>query len=512
GNGTVSPDLDGQPLLVGGHYTLTAQPGPGFSFTGWTGDLASDRARLSFVMRSNLTLHASFADLTPPRVQILQPAASARLTNDTVVLQGTADDGDAVSNVEYRVSNTAGAGGFLSANGTTTWSATVSGLTPGINQIDVRARDMAGNVSAESTRSVLLLTSLRVTTNLGGGVSSGFLGTTFRDPGQELSLQAISKPGFLFSNWSGNIESTANPLRFFPSSNMRLQANFVVNPFEPVLGNYNGLFYVGDTTNGVSHETSGAVSFLLSKLGSYSGHLVLAGRRFSFSGRFDLEGRTTNIVKRTGTNALWLDLALDLGGGSDRVVGHVTDPQGGWTAELSGDRALIYSGSNPWPYQGHYTLVFTNRDSAIQLGDSFGTVNINRGRITLSGSLADNTPVTQSVPISKDGQWPLYVALYGGKGSLLSWVAVGTNSSSAESMAGALSWIRPSLPGASNYPDGFISMQGVVGSIYVPPGTNKVLDLDLGELSVEGGNLESSYTNLVALGSANTVTNLTATQ
>jgi uncharacterized repeat protein (TIGR02543 family) len=512
GQGTVTPDLDGHPLLVGRSYTLTAQPEPGFSFTGWTGDLIADNPRLTFVMQSNLTLTANFADVTRPTAKILHPTANAKLTNDTISLQGTAADGAAVAAVEYRVINAAGAGSFQAADGTSTWSATVPGLQPGTNQIRVRSRDTAGNVSLESVCNVLLLTSLTVTTDADGAVTSGFLGTTFRDPRKELSLLAIAKPGFLFSHWSGSVESGANPLRFLPASNMTLHANFGVNVLEPVSGNYNGLFY---ETDSVRHPTSGAVSFLLSKLGSYSGHLVLAGRRFPFTGRFDLNGRATNEVKRTGTNALVLELALDLSGGSDRVLGRVIDPQGTWSAELSGDRAPTYSGAgtSTSPYQGRYTVVFTNRDPAIAIGNSFGTVNINsRGRVTFSGSLADNTAATQSATISKDGQWPLYISLYGGKGSLLSWVDVSTNPAPAASMSGALSWIKPSQANATLYPDGFDSTQDIAGSIYVAPGTNKVLDLDLGKLSVDGGNLLSPFANDVALGSRNILTNLTPAQ
>jgi hypothetical protein len=334
-----------------------------------------------------------------------------------------------------------------------------------------------------------------------------------RDPRKQLTLRAIARSGFLFSNWSGSIESSANPLRFLPSTNLTLQANFVVNPFGAVSGGYNGLFYVGDDTDGVRHETSGAVSFRLSNLGSFSGHLLLAGQRLAFSGRFALDGRATNAVRRAGTNVLSLELALDLGGGSDRVLGHVNAAQGNWSAELSGDRAPTYAGASASPYRGQYTLLLTNRDSATRLGDSFGTVSVNaHGRLSLSGSLADNTRVSQSVPISKDGQWPLYVGLYGRKGSLLSWVAIGTNPPPAASVSGALSWIRPGLAGASHYPEGFISTQDITGSSYVPPGTNKVLELDLGELRADGGDLGGSFTNIVALGFRHTVTNLTAAQ
>jgi hypothetical protein len=248
-----------------------------------------------------------------------------------------------------------------------------------------------------------------------------------------------------------------------PPSSITPQTHSAAHPFLEVAGNYNGLFHAGDQTNGLHNETSGAVSLALTKRGRYSGHLILAGRRLAVSGRFDLDGRATNTVKRAGSNALEVELGLDLGSGSDQLFGRVIDPENQWSADLHGDRAPVYTGTNPSPYQGHYTLLFTHRDLATSLGASFGTVQVSRrGRITWSGRLADHTPVTQSVPLSKDGQWPLYVGLYGGKGSLLSWVTFHTNP--APSMSGVVSWIKPTLtptviPQDSSNPSGVVRLQ-----------------------------------------------------
>jgi hypothetical protein len=60
GNGTVSPNLNGQFLETGGSYTVTAKPGSGYIFSGWTGDKLSENTRLTFVMQSNMLLQANF--------------------------------------------------------------------------------------------------------------------------------------------------------------------------------------------------------------------------------------------------------------------------------------------------------------------------------------------------------------------------------------------------------------------------------------------------------------------
>jgi hypothetical protein len=107
--------------------------------------------------------------------------------------------------------------------------------------------------------------------------------------------------------------------------------------------------------------------------------------------------------------------------------------------------------------------------------------------------------------------WPLYVPLYGGKGSILSWVTFSTNPAPAASLYGELSWIKPSLPG-KYYADGFTNEMDIVGSIYQPPGTNPVLQINLGAVTFEGGNLTRSFTNSVTLGPKNQLINLTTNQ
>ena len=60
GDGTVTPDLNGETLTAGKTYTLTATPGAGQVFGGWTGSLSSSDPKLTFVATSSLALQASF--------------------------------------------------------------------------------------------------------------------------------------------------------------------------------------------------------------------------------------------------------------------------------------------------------------------------------------------------------------------------------------------------------------------------------------------------------------------
>jgi hypothetical protein len=60
GQGSFSPNLNGQQLAPGERYTIKAVPGPGQIFAGWRGDVESESATLTFVMRPQLVLEAVF--------------------------------------------------------------------------------------------------------------------------------------------------------------------------------------------------------------------------------------------------------------------------------------------------------------------------------------------------------------------------------------------------------------------------------------------------------------------
>jgi hypothetical protein len=135
------------------------------------------------------------------------------------------------------------------------------------------------------------------------------------------------------------------------------------------------------------------------------------------------------------------------------------------------------------------------------------------GKMSFSGKLGDGTPVAQSVALSKDGFWPWRVALLGGKGSILSWTRFNTDPAPAPSLGGVLHWFKPTLSTARYYTNGFAFQTAVEGSIYLPPGTNYVMQLaPFGEVDFMGGNLAGSFTNIMSLAALNRVLNLTPEQ
>jgi hypothetical protein len=136
---------------------------------------------------------------------------------------------------------------------------------------------------------------LTLVTNGNGAVSPNLNGKSLM-ANKPYTLRAVAGNGSVFSNWSGSITSTKNPLTFTTSSAMLLQANFVPNPFLAVQGKYNGLF---STTNGVTEETAGALRGLaVGKNGAYSGTILIDGGRHVISGNFNLSGQATNYIVR----------------------------------------------------------------------------------------------------------------------------------------------------------------------------------------------------------------------
>ena len=126
--------------------------------------------------------------------------------------------------------------------------------------------------------------------------------------------------------------------------------------------------------------------------------------------------------------------------------------------------------------------------------------------LTLAGSLADGSALTQIVPLSGTGDWSLYVSLYSGKGSVLGWLTFDTNQP-AGGLQGWLSWIKPAQGTALLYPNGFTNLVVAAGSRYTPPVglTNRVIPLTNGVVSLDGGNLGALLTNRIILSPANQI-------
>jgi hypothetical protein len=439
-------------------------------------------------------------DLVPPVVTISSPGAARTLvTSNTFRLAGQARDNVGLSNVGILPAS----GEAILATGTTNWSAWVD-LAPGTNHFRVKAVDFSGTASDTNTLRaiVFVVTSPLTLSNTGSGSIIGANTGQSLAVGRGYTLTARPGPAHLFSNWIGSVTSSSNVLRFTMQTNFMLTAQFVPNPFLALAGTYNGLYY--DPTN-IQHGSAGFATVAVLPSGGFSASVRNGIRKFPCTGRFDLNGQTTNQVTRSGNNALTVELNLDLQGGN-LLTGRVTD--GAWSSSLTAHRAVFQAATNPATlFATNYTLLLPGMMDATLAppGDGFALMKVDRSGVAkLAGALADASPLAQQSPVSGVGDWPLYVSLYGGKGSLFGWLRV--RPTAAIDLDGTANWVRPASPVPRIYTNGFAFSPAMQGSIYTPPGTNRVFDLDTAFVGFSAGDLPEPFTNTVALGPNSRVT------
>ncbi len=158
GQGMIVSNYNGQMLGIGQIYNMTATGTNGFVFTNWTGGTNLPLTALTngptvlFLMQSNLTLQANFADVQPPTVTITNSLPSGEVASLAAVLGGTATDNDQVVAVWYRLNH----GNWNLANGTDIWSAPLV-LSYETNVFEVYSVDASGNTSTTNTVGTFLV-------------------------------------------------------------------------------------------------------------------------------------------------------------------------------------------------------------------------------------------------------------------------------------------------------------------------------------------------------------------
>jgi len=446
-------------------------------------------------------------DTTRPTVSFVTPAAGV-IASETVNVTGKSSDNFGVNAVYVSVNGS----DFLAATGSVTYS--VWGLPEsiaperGTNSLRAYSVDVAGNLSLTNERTFFRSVRIPITlSTTGAGTISGATDQQLLEFGRAFTLNATANPGNVLSNWliysnSVLIGQVSTPtLTYLMIDNLSVVANFVPNPFRPSAGRYSGLFF---GTN-VQHGSSGFFTLTATERGSYTASLLHDSRKLSASGQFDLDGKATNTVKRAGTNDLSVIWSIDLNG-SDQIGGQVSD--GSWIAPLQGDRAVFNASSRPFTNAGKFTFTIQGipGETNAPAGHSYGTLGIDaNGVVKLSGFLADKGKAKQTVPLSKNGEYPLYIPLV--KGSLIGWVAL--EDRATDDLHGLVNWHKlPSLT-APYYRSGFNKQTMLLGSRYIAPlgPTNHVLHLDNGTIHLSDGNLPENYTNSFILGLANKVTN-----
>jgi hypothetical protein len=442
--------------------------------------------------RRTNTVHI-ILDTTLPTLAITTPTASQRWSNAVFTVSGTATDNLGVAGVWCQ---TNGVWGLVpTANGWTNWTVDVA-LVAGNNTVKAYAVDAAGNKSpTNSVTFVYVATDRLQLSTIGNGTVSPNYSNAVLVVGTRYSITATPGPGSLFSNWVGSvagsvvISSNAATLSFLMRSNLVLQANFVPNPFTPLQGTYNGLFF--PTVNSYMATNTGATNsgfmgITLTSQGKYSGSLLLEGGTLPVTGQFDVGLQSQVTLARLGKPALTLNLQLNptiyhaqTDMTETNVLTGTVAQEGQWISDLFAYRAAtgnsnVYAGACTLLLEGcaDWGLCFGGGFSDLPNGDSPGSVTISsKGAIQVAGTLADGTTFTRAATASEQGLWPLYVPLYGGHGFLMGWVTLTTNQSGS-----TVAWAMP--PGLSGHynTNGFLQSRLLLLTEYTapPPGQNAV--------------------------------------
>jgi hypothetical protein len=495
----------GGSFAEGTSVTVTAAATAGYTFVAWTdnGVAQSTSPNYTFTLAGDLDLVANFVTnpiiSNPPTNPVTYTVVSVAAKNGSVNPSGalTVTNGGSIAFTaipasSYQVSQwvlngTVGQTGgstYTLHNVTTNDAVTVTfSLNPAVT---TTATATVAQAPANTNFTLLV--------NGNGALTPSRIAKSSLVGGKTYTLSAVAAKGSVFAGWASNgvVVATTAKYTFTVESNVVLQANFIPNPFLPVVGTYHGLFYV---TNNATEDSSGSLVASVTSAGVYSAKIRLGTGSYSCSGALSVNGTATKTINRPGLTPLTLELQLDMTNGP--LTGTVSD--GEWTADLAAD-ADVYSRTNPAPQAGKYTLLIPGSDNATAQpgGNGFGAVIVSElGAVTFSGTLGDGTHVSSTSIVSSEGEWPFYASLYGGTGSILGWL----NFTNKNAISGETGWFKLPQANAKLYAAGFTNSAEVIGSAYQYTNGLPVLGFAAGELFLTNGDLSVGITNQVALGS-----------
>ena len=363
---------------------------------------------------------------------------------------------------------------------------------------------MAGYVTVQAANVTNGTATIVVAINGNGTVTPNYNGQMLTI-GKTYTMTAKPAVGNLFSNWTGSLTISTPALTFIMQTNTSFQANFVPSPFGTNNATYNGLFF---DTNSFSAESAGTFTLALTPAGKFTGKFQQGATRLSFNGLFGISGTAIGSLSRPGKSTLGVALQLDPSN-TDRITGIFTD--GISVLNLVAARAAFDGRTRIAPQAGLYTMTIPGAQGTNSLpgGISYATFTVDTaGKIKLLGSLSDSTKIAQATAISKNGDWPFYVALYGGQGAIFGWLSFQTTQTN--DLSGQIFWGKTNVPSSKFYPS-FNFATTASGFRYHPPAPGQnVLGFANGTLELSGGDLPQPIINHISIGANNRVTNLSS--
>ncbi|MDG5814867.1 hypothetical protein QA601_07255 [Chitinispirillales bacterium ANBcel5] len=208
GSGTVTPDSG--TFSYGDSVTLTATPDAGWFFYGWSGDISGDENPVTIIMDSDKSVEARFVqNFHQLTVDIfgngtVTPDSGSFPEGDTVMITATASPG-------YRFSH---------------WDGDATGTDTVVSIV------ILSDITIEAYFEEIPTYTLSITSE-GDGIAEPDSGEFME--GEIVRITAVPNPGWRFERWSGDIESTENPVMVQMNSDITATAHFIQTPVYEVI-------------------------------------------------------------------------------------------------------------------------------------------------------------------------------------------------------------------------------------------------------------------------------------
>lgn len=298
--------------------------------------------------------------------------------------------------------------------------------------------------------------------------------------GGSLRYTAIPDPGYEVSSWLVNGANEQMGGTTYSLENIQadtdVEVQFKKMSSVPIIaGVYDGVVGDGQIGSGASGDMeaflhgNGFLSLTTRANGSFTGTLRLEGKALAFKGQFNGSGDTSVTINRSGKTSVLVTLHFDPSGkitGTVTVDGEVLPFETLPTGRYNGVKTNLHPLTD-----NHYTTILPAPDATV--GHGFATLGFSaKGIANLVGKLADGTGFTASVRTVDDGNgnWmvPVHIPLYAAKGGMLvgKVLVPKAEPSAAADVTGALEWLRPKIPNAKMFQNGFLKEISPIGERY----------------------------------------------
>lgn len=268
--------------------------------------------------------------------------------------------------------------------------------------------------------------------------------------------------------------------------------------YAPLKATYNGLLSLPGSP---AQQVAGFVTLATTSTPKFTGNLRIGAARYTFSGSFDTNGYATVTASSKNLEPLVVNINTDIALGTDKLVGSIRSSA--WVADLSAYRVVVGSGT---AYAGKYTLFFSENGP----GQAFAAASVDlAGKVQIKGFLAGAPPFSQTVPVSRDGHFPLYVPIPGSGGSISGWMSFATRS--GDDVNGTVLWLPSAQPSNGSFAGASAYETAAVGARYKPStGGSPVFSVTNCFVSFSGGGLSAPFTNTLSVKAGNKLANASA--